>query len=158
MSCGASRTRPEPDEDAIMDMIAAAAAPVTLHVYAVGHSLNIQHLNAVTQTLLGEGGVFHGAIEIYGSEWSFGSSRRKRTGVFRCQPRKCPMHTFRQSVYLGDCGLGRAAVDNRRREHNTGSGPLRSGLWSSLPAGVLLARTLQPKAQAVEATRQRPLQ
>jgi len=51
------------------------------------------------------GGVFHGAIEVCGAEFSFGGCRAQRSGVFKCEPTKCPMHGYRESAYLGDCGL-----------------------------------------------------
>ena len=37
-----------------------------LHVYAVGHFSNLQRLPSPTQGVLGEGAVFHGAVEVHG--------------------------------------------------------------------------------------------
>ncbi|EGB05850.1 hypothetical protein AURANDRAFT_7483, partial [Aureococcus anophagefferens] len=48
-------------------------------------------------------GVFHGAIEVYGQEFSFGGCRQNKSGIFACKPKSCPMHTYRESIYLGDC-------------------------------------------------------
>ena len=49
---------------------------------------------------LGIGGVFHGAVEVYHREWSYGATRKDQTGVFCCKPKLCPMHTYKQSIYM----------------------------------------------------------
>lgn len=95
---GADRTLPE-----IEQMRKLAKAPVTLHVYAVGHAEAVSRINHVAQDILGEGGVFHGAIEIYDKEWSFGGTDEDTPGIFCNEPGRCSMHTYRESVYLGDC-------------------------------------------------------
>lgn len=84
-------------------MMSQAVAPVTLHVYTVGHSKAIRRLSRMTQDFLHWGGVFHGAVEVYDFEWSFGSAKADVCGIFSCEPERCPMHTYRESVYLGDC-------------------------------------------------------
>ena len=94
----------------IQDLIKDAKTPVTLHVYAVGHAKAIQEINYVVENFLHEGGVFHGAIEVFGQEFSFGGCRRNKCGIFACKPTKCPMHTYRESIYLGDCGKDLAEV------------------------------------------------
>lgn len=81
-----------------------AKAPVILHVYDVGKDSRIHALNQVLPAT-GAGGIFHGAIEVHGREYSFGYAPRERPGVFACQPQSCPMHTFRESIFLGDCQL-----------------------------------------------------
>ena len=87
--CGGSIS---PDE--IRLMVEDAKTPVTLHVYAVGHAKAIQEINYVVENFLHEGGVFHGAIEVYGQEFSFGGSRANKCGIFACKPKQCPMHTY----------------------------------------------------------------
>merc|ERR1712187_528286 len=52
---------------------------------------------------LRHGGVFHGALEVHGHEWSFGGTDDDSTGIFCNVPRQCEAHTFRESIYLGDC-------------------------------------------------------
>ena len=94
----------------IQDLMKDAKTPVTLHVYAVGHAKAIQEINYVVENFLHEGGVFHGAIEVFGQEFSFGGCRRNKCGIFACKPTKCPMHTYRESIYLGDCGKDLAEV------------------------------------------------
>jgi hypothetical protein len=99
----APRERPQPDERAIAAMASKASAPVTLHVYAVGHASNLPHLEPSAQALLGEAGLLHAGLEVLGDEWSFGPRAGRRTGVYAGRPRRAPGHTYRQSVYLGDC-------------------------------------------------------
>ena len=100
MGCGTTVT-----EDDVRLMIEEAKTPVTLHVYAVGHAKAIQKINYVVENFLNEGGVFHGAIEVFGQEFSFGGCRQDKCGIFACKPKSCPMHTYRESIYLGDCKL-----------------------------------------------------
>jgi hypothetical protein len=56
---------------------------------------------------MGIGGVFHGAVEVEGWEWSYGYCERG-TGVYRCRPRGNPMYKFRESVELGRTSLTRS--------------------------------------------------
>lgn len=82
-----------------------AMCEVVLNVYDVTTSENertnstITTMNGITHSL-GLGGVFHGAVEVYGEEWSFGYCERG-TGVYACPPRKNPIYKFRESVALG---------------------------------------------------------
>ena len=96
-------------ESRIFELIEGAASPVTLHVYDVGHSQWIGALNRTTEGFVG--GVFHAAIEVLDREYSFGASRTPgECGVFACRPRRCPLHTYRESVYLGDSSLSKPQV------------------------------------------------
>lgn len=78
---------------------------VVLNVYDVTTSESertnstITTLNGITHSL-GLGGVFHGGIEVYGEEWSFGYAD-EGSGVYVCPPRRNPLYTFRESVTLG---------------------------------------------------------
>ncbi|EGB12460.1 hypothetical protein AURANDRAFT_6216, partial [Aureococcus anophagefferens] len=81
-------------------------APVTLHVYDVGRSVHTGRINSFGAATRA-GGVFHGAIEVYGKEFTFAGSNKAMPGIFSSNPRKCPFHTYRESIYLGDCGLTR---------------------------------------------------
>jgi hypothetical protein len=45
-------------------------APVVLHVYDLGTSPNVLHINRVSYVL--GGGLYHTAVEVYGQEYSFG--------------------------------------------------------------------------------------
>jgi hypothetical protein len=60
-------------------------------------------------------GVFHGAVEVYGREYSFGGSADpnvapETTGVFINDPKGCTMHKWRESVAMGNTALSEAEV------------------------------------------------
>lgn len=78
--------------------------PVTLHVYDLGRG---QLKAAGTHWA----GAFHAAVEVNGKEWSFGAAE-KGTGVFSNAPRKCTMHTYKESIPMGDTALDAAAIDS----------------------------------------------
>ncbi|KAL1529967.1 hypothetical protein AB1Y20_000894 [Prymnesium parvum] len=83
-------------------------AQALLHVYELGKDTRlaeaVQHVNHVTQSLLGAGGVFHAAVEVIGigggREWSYGHADRG-SGVFSCAARANPDHVYRESAVLG---------------------------------------------------------
>jgi len=87
----------------IQDLQLKASAPITLNVYTVGHSAVVKNINAVAQNIIKMGGIFHAAIEAFDHEWSFGRTLDDKPGVFCNEPCCCAAHTYRQSVYLGDC-------------------------------------------------------
>lgn len=68
---------------------------VTLHVYDITNTqyetanAAIQGLNRFTKDTLGAGGIFHGAVEVNGDEWSYGYCDRG-TGVSAAAPRPAP--------------------------------------------------------------------
>lgn len=80
-------------------------AQVKLNVYDVTNSESegtnraVAALNSVGHAI-GFGGMFHGAVEVYGEEWSFGFCPQG-TGVYNCQPQKNPFYTYRQTIDLG---------------------------------------------------------
>jgi len=91
----------------VRKMALYSCSPVMLNIYDVSRNPRIQTLNNTTKTI-GYGGIFHAAIEIHGKEYSFGGTinrKSKISGVFQCAPKKCPMHHYRESVFLGDCEL-----------------------------------------------------
>ncbi|KAH8080353.1 Lys63-specific deubiquitinase [Aureococcus anophagefferens] len=132
----APRERPQPDEQAIAAMASKASAPVTLHVYAVGHASNLAHLEPSAQALLGEAGLLHAGLEVLGDEWSFGPRAGRRTGVYAGRPRRAPGHTYRQSVYLGDCK--RSEAEARAAADELGVGPLPPWVGRFARAAALL--------------------
>jgi len=95
--------------ESIRQIASNAVTPVTLHVYDVGNNPTIKKINNIGEAT-GSGGIFHAAVEIYGKEFSFGGSRKNITGVFGCPPKGCPMHTYRESIFLGDCELSQQQV------------------------------------------------
>lgn len=78
---------------------------VLLNVYDIksadsqATSSTISVINNVTH-FVGLGGVFHGAIEIMGEEWSFGYCLHG-TGVYSCPPKRNPFYDHRDTVLLG---------------------------------------------------------
>ncbi|KAJ8605558.1 hypothetical protein CTAYLR_000133 [Chrysophaeum taylorii] len=99
-----------------VDHAEEAGSPVSVNVYSVGNRKAVRHLNNLTKKA---GGVFHAAVQIRGKEWSFGHCAQG-CGVYSCPPRRCPLHTYRESVYLGDCGLSarqvRIILETMRRD------------------------------------------
>lgn len=89
---------------------------VKLHVYDVTNSGNVRanaaimNLNKLMRGGIGLGGIFHGAIEVYGKEWSFGFCE-SGSGVFSCPPMNNPMYTYRETVSLGKTNCTRSQVD-----------------------------------------------
>lgn len=88
---------------------------VVVHVYDVTNSESqktnntIININKIFKDGIGLGGIFHSAVQVYGSEeWSFGFCEYG-SGVFSCPPTKNPMYTFRETIVLGetDCTNGR---------------------------------------------------
>lgn len=71
----------------IRETIAAATTPVILHIYDVGSSSKVRGINSALP-YTGMGGIFHGAIEVYGREWSFGGSPNNVCGIFATNPGK----------------------------------------------------------------------
>uniref|UniRef100_A0A7S1SG92 PPPDE domain-containing protein n=1 Tax=Alexandrium catenella TaxID=2925 RepID=A0A7S1SG92_ALECA len=79
--------------------------PVTLHVYDLNEQL--QGANKVMKCV--GTGVYHGAVEVYGYEWSFGYTEED-TGVFCCDPKENPCFVYRQSVPMGHTKLREVEV------------------------------------------------
>lgn len=85
-------------------------APVTLHVYDVSTQPTIAEINKIL-TAIGTG-AFHGAVEIFGKEWSYGAAE-SGTGVFCGPPKQCSAHHFRESIPLGDTKLSPPEVSDK---------------------------------------------
>ncbi len=99
---------------ALRKMALYSCSPVILNVYDASKNRKVQRINNTTKRF-GYGGVFHAGIEIQGREYSFGGTVNKNskfTGVFQCAPKQCPMHHYRESVFLGDCELNSQQVEN----------------------------------------------
>ncbi|CAE8674562.1 unnamed protein product, partial [Polarella glacialis] len=74
-----------------------------LNVYDLQRDWRLGLINTLTWGVLGAGGLFHAAVEVYGEEWMFGGQEvgLRGSGISACQPRGCSLHTFRQSICLG---------------------------------------------------------
>lgn len=81
--------------------------PVVLNVYDWGAAPVAQAVNKVLRPV--GVGAFHGAVEVYGREWSYGYTQ-EGSGVFSCTPRGATQHRFRETVPLGETSLSRREV------------------------------------------------
>lgn len=81
--------------------------PVILHIYDMGDDEVARSVNEVFRPV--GLGAFHGAVEVYGREWSFGHTE-EGSGVFSCEPQGCPEHTYRESIPMGETLLSRREV------------------------------------------------
>merc|ERR1719258_677647 len=81
---------------------------VTLHIYDVAKSKQIVRANRVFR-MLGTG-AFHGAVEIYGPEWSYTGCDGEGTGVFSCAPKVNSAHTYRESIPMGQTKMTQEQV------------------------------------------------
>jgi deubiquitinase DESI2 len=92
-----------------------AMALVTLNVYDIKHPSNpsvttaVESLNSFTRHALNVGGIFHGAVEVFGDEYSFGYCDHG-SGVYRCEPKRNSAYTYRESVALGVTSLSPTRV------------------------------------------------
>lgn len=73
--------------------------PVTLHIYNVGTSNEVQAINKVLRVL--GTGAFHCGVEVYGTEWSYRATSFRIPGVFSRRPRDCEGHIYSESVPMG---------------------------------------------------------
>lgn len=81
---------------------------VILHIYDVPSEEALQRINGIARAL--GTGAFHAGVEVFGQEWSFGSSgegddHEDATGVFSCPPRGCDGHSYRESLPMGHTSL-----------------------------------------------------
>ncbi|KAJ7541135.1 hypothetical protein O6H91_10G047900 [Diphasiastrum complanatum] len=89
---------------------------VCLHVYDVTNSVSVKtnsvivNLNKLMRDGMGLGGIFHGAIQVYEAEWSFGYCEHG-SGVFSCTPKQNAMYTYRETISLGHTTLSEIRVD-----------------------------------------------
>lgn len=83
---------------------------VHLNVYDVGTSAHVWLSNKLTHSVLGVGGAFHAAVQVYGLEWSFGWTGDGSSGVFRCAPRANDDHRYSCTLLLGLTALTREQV------------------------------------------------
>jgi len=75
-----------------------AGEPVKLHIYDVSTNPTVGKINE-TLSVVGTGG-FHGAVEVYGTEYSYGFVQ-DGTGIFSNAPKGCLIHHYRESLDIG---------------------------------------------------------
>ncbi|EFJ28768.1 hypothetical protein SELMODRAFT_16111, partial [Selaginella moellendorffii] len=89
---------------------------VWLHVYDVTNSMSpktnstIAGINRFFRDGIGIGGIFHGAVQVFEEEWSFGYCENG-SGVFGCPPKSNPMYTYRETVYIGNTPFSEEKVN-----------------------------------------------
>lgn len=92
-------TVPSTQIPALMSSL-TASEPVILNIYDIGKSDAIKGLNRCLYPW--SLGIFHGGIELYGTEWSFGGTEiGMGLGVFCSRPRQCSAHSYLKSAPLG---------------------------------------------------------
>lgn len=82
-------------------------APVSLNVYDVSVNAEVEKLNKYL-TAVGTG-AFHGGIEVYGKEYSYGFCK-EGTGIFTNPPKKCQLHHFKEAISLGETTMSEEEV------------------------------------------------
>lgn len=87
----------------------AGDGTVVLNVYDLNDSMVT--CNWVTSNLIQLGGAFHAGVEVYQSEWSYGTE-----GIFKIVPRNHEYHVFNQSVFMGKTHLQPAEIHAILRE------------------------------------------
>ncbi|KAI5069132.1 hypothetical protein GOP47_0015433, partial [Adiantum capillus-veneris] len=69
--------------------------------------LNIYDLTCMNEYMYWVGlGIYHSAVEAYGSEYAYGAHEYPTSGIFEVEPRQCPGFIFRKSVTLGTVWMG----------------------------------------------------
>lgn len=72
--------------------------PLKLNVYDLTHMNGYMYWFGL--------GVYHSAIEAYGTEYAYGAHDYPTSGVFEVEPRQCPGFKFRKSLTLGTIWMG----------------------------------------------------
>lgn len=109
---------------------------VLLHVYDVTNAPSentnktVTRLNSFTREI-NFGGIFHGAVELNGREWSFGFCE-SGTGIYACHPKRNPMYKYRETVNLGSTSKSNDEVGEM----------LGSGIGPTLCCAVALSGTI----------------
>lgn len=84
--------------------------PVTLNIYDLhgnGRGI-IKGMNALLRAV--GTGAFHVGLEVFGQEWSFGHRDSNETGVYSHAPRESELHSYRESVLMGETDLTQSEV------------------------------------------------
>merc|ERR1712159_705376 len=101
---GYSRLLPSKDNEVSTITVRGApavgdAAPVTLHIYDCSAHSAVKKANGVLKNI--GTGAYHAGVEVYGREWSFGSTEEGGSGVGCCVPGKNEYYTYVKAVPLG---------------------------------------------------------
>eukprot|EP00438_Fugacium_kawagutii_P021273 Skav220194 [mRNA] locus=scaffold1074:326329:329011:- [translate_table: standard] len=117
-------------------MVKAAEAAVILNVYALVGNAQVRSLQPETRNVLSGAGALHVAVEVAGTEWSYGAAVDEMTGIFCHQPRQVSMarHGFMLGGDLCDLDEDETGVAGKGWHfamalvHKLGVGTLPSGL------------------------------
>ncbi|KAF4677045.1 hypothetical protein FOL47_003778 [Perkinsus chesapeaki] len=80
--------------------MSSRTSPVLIHLY----DLTSPTVNTVLSEVVGIGGAFHAAVEVYGVEWSFGYCQYG-CGIFAVLPKASSIGYYRESLAVGECQL-----------------------------------------------------
>ncbi|OLQ06913.1 Desumoylating isopeptidase 2 [Symbiodinium microadriaticum] len=86
----------------------AAPSPVVVHIYDVTGTAAFKVFNEIMRPF--GTGAFHAAVEVHGTEWSFGQSRWGH-GIVQSSPRECELHSYRESIHMGYTDLSPFEVE-----------------------------------------------
>jgi hypothetical protein len=79
--------------------------PVTLNIYDL-HGNGRAIFKGMNFLLRAAGtGAFHVGVEVFNQEWSFGHKDGGGTGVYSQTPRESELHSYRESIFMGDTDL-----------------------------------------------------
>mmetsp|Transcript_13475 Transcript_13475/g.31690 ORF Transcript_13475/g.31690 Transcript_13475/m.31690 type:complete len:378 (-) Transcript_13475:34-1167(-) len=76
---------------------------VTLNIYDMNGTVLVRTANALFRVL--GTGAFHCAVEVYGTEWSYGYGEGDQTGIFESEPTKWAQAAVRETVSMGQTSL-----------------------------------------------------
>lgn len=92
----------------ILDLKKLPRNEVLLNIYDLGESKAMAKINVASNAI--GGGVYHGGVEVFGVEWSYGCTDDDISGVGTCMPRAHPCHSYRCTVPMGQTKLGEIKV------------------------------------------------
>lgn len=85
--------------------------PVTLNIYDL-HGTGSAIFKNMNVLLRAAGtGAFHVGVEVFGQEWSYGYRESSRSGVYSHAPRESDLHSYRESIFMGETLLGQYEVE-----------------------------------------------
>lgn len=84
--------------DAMEEDTTIIGEPLKLNVYDLTHMNGYMYWVGL--------GVYHSAVEAYGTEYAYGAHDYPTSGVFEVEPRQCPGFKFRKSLKLGTVWMG----------------------------------------------------
>jgi len=94
--------------------------PVTLNIYDL-HGNDRSIFKGINVLLRAAGtGAFHVGLEVFDREWSFGYRDDSATGVFCHAPRESELHSYRQSISMGDTDLTQNEVAKLMKKMSLG--------------------------------------